>query len=187
MIPVIGGPKNKGFEDVKDVKGMVDVSVKLSSNSILDKGEHPPIAIIVTEDKVYYAQIGSLMKGPELKDVLTAVLRKLAKDMNAVGLAIISEAWMCTATNKEDIKKMDISGNPDRFEILWVFGEWKGQDNLSRILRIERNPEGKPIRLIEVDSESHLKGMKGRFGSFFKEGEEENNEGEGWKMEGIDL
>jgi hypothetical protein len=151
------------YELERSSKAMVDYYVDTMKENLLKDGELTTVAIFRSETQQHVIDCRGLMDSNESKDLLAALLRKLAVDMEAIAFAFSAEAWTVKYDPKETVK-IQPSDHPDRVECVMISAQYKGDKPVMRVAEIVRDQQGKIRHLLErdLDYDGDM-GIEGRF------------------------
>ena len=99
------------------------------------------------------------------------MVRSIIAKFNAQGIGMVTESWMVKAgdgVKSEDLMHIQANKHPARIEVLITSANWNDGSQYVRILRMVRDNQGKVTHLVEMEDESGLNELSGRFANFFK-------------------
>lgn len=142
------------------------------ARSVFEKdGCHRPMMLVFHEGErvPYVLDAAPFMQSPEGKELLSAIVKRMARKNVITAVVFITEAWMASVEQgNPDAERMmrgdvSVSDRPDKVEVLMVTAE--SDDGLDVVFmnEIARDAAGKPT----LKEPKELKGCVGRFGGFF--------------------
>lgn len=112
------------------------------------RGSHPTVLLLLTEDTVHLIHTPLSEKENERVAVGNMTL-KLAHDYDALGVALVSEAWLFPGIAEDSIGDPSrLLHRDDKVEVLLVRASWNEDDTAAKALQIVRE-SGKDPKLIE--------------------------------------
>ena len=164
------GREGSDWASVKSAKDMVEVILKTAKQLLLKDGHHSPMIFAVTENEAIICPIGQFLQTEEGKDSVGDMVRSIIAKFNAQGIGMVTESWMVKAgdgVKSEDLLHIQASKHPARIEVLITSANWNDGSQYVRILRMVRDNQGKVTQLVELEDESGLSELSGRFTNFF--------------------
>lgn len=153
------------FEKAKDLR------IRQKDNEVLH-----PVCIFRSEKQEVIVGCGAFMKNNDTKEMLSKGLMQVARDVNAIACAFLSEAWTASVPLKGDkdaaVKEAMLvppSKRPDRVEVVMVSAQYKGQKTTLQIGELQRDEKGKLLRIVHCDIPDGMT-SDGRFSNLLDDG-----------------
>jgi len=139
------------------------LDVGIAQDMLRQTGNIEPMCVLITPDGKRNAVVIPGIGQPESKDASYAALAQLAAKLRAVGLSLLTEAWMRFVKRRQGESKrafeerisIPVREFEDRLEVLQVFTCWRGSEgdvrSLSTTREIRRDAKGDVIGFGDLD------------------------------------
>ena len=152
-----------------------DVARKLFSRAselLTTEGDLRPVAFLFTDTVCFTLSANEFMESADKKDALSFLLRKAAGETEIVGVALVMEAWMRTATEEEMRTGVSADNRPvrdysNKKAAIVVQCEWYNGSQYMLTGTFTKDKDATGIEEVKIDEPSGCETFEGRFANVF--------------------
>lgn len=153
-------------ETVNSAEAIVEFLKPKAVRILQEDGECEPTLFLVQKDAINFLDVTSFFTDDtDFRDMFRDFVVAVCDELDLEGLGLVTEGWMVTRSKLPD-KPLQPYEEPDRKEVLFIYGEWRDGTTYDLMIPFGRDEQNRPV--LETPKEAtHAQGG-GRLRKFFR-------------------
>lgn len=150
-IPISTEDRPDKIESAEDI---VDYLLPRASQILAEEGGVDPMLFVVRKDTVDFMLVNEFLEDNEKKSIFREFILRVCRCEGVEGVGLVTEGWMIARSNIDSLST-PVCEQPDRQEVLTIYGEWCDGTAKDTMVPFGRDEENNPIledALVDVSS-----------------------------------